>query len=190
MSDGGTDASDAGHGPLDEGFLSFVQPKSELMAEVSVGFDGFRQAQRDLVGHLPHGVEARRKKFLQAERLDERLAFTTSEPTPTATDDGPNHRPRGARGPIVRHHPPVSYDRAGHARNHGVRIPIHVLGPSIRLGVPRIGSFRQSDGFDEVVALMHGLSVRTVASPLSKAMLNHHRSVLVRGDRTLGEPIG
>ena len=47
---------DVGHGPLDEGFLSFVQPKSELMAEISVGFDGFRQAQGDLVGHLSHGV--------------------------------------------------------------------------------------------------------------------------------------
>ena len=57
----------------------------------------------------------------------------------------------------------VSNDRAGHARDHGVRVPIHVLGPGIRLSAPGARSFL-GDGFHEVIALVNRV-VRTERWP-------------------------
>ena len=53
----------------------------------------------------------------------------------------------------------MSNHRAGHARDHCMRIPIHVLGPRIGLSVPGSRAFSKRDGFDEVVALVDGLAV-------------------------------
>ena len=54
----------------------------------------------------------------------------------------------------------MRHDSAGHARHHGVRVPVHVLRACIRLGVPGTGTFSQGDGFHEVVALVDRLTVR------------------------------
>ena len=51
-------------------------------------------------------------------------------------------------------------DGAGHARHHGVWVPVHVLRAGIGLGMPRSGAFGQGDGFHEVVALVNRLTVR------------------------------
>ena len=85
----------------------------------------------------------------------------------------------------------MRHDGAGHARHHGVRVPIHVLWTGIGLGVPGARSFGQGDGFHEVIALVNRLPVRHRCKPVEQRDAQPPAVGVGRvGVKGLSQPVG
>ena len=171
-----------------------MQAEGQLVAKISVGLNGFGEAERDLVGHLGDRVSSpAQEDVFEAERLDEGLAFQQeSDPfkqekaaVQVASFKALKNPTCGLNTAFVSDH------GARHAWNHCMRIPIHVLRAGIGLGMPSARPFGEGDGFHKVVALMDRLAVRNGGKAVEKSDAQPPSvgvgSVRVKG---LGQPVG
>ena len=163
------------------------------MSKISVSFDGFCQTQRHPIGHLGYGVRcSSQEDIFQTERFDEWRPFKQQADPFQKQQSAVNVTVfKTLKQPSCRLNPALmSDDGTGHARDHGMRVPIHVLRTSIRLSVPGSRSLSQCNGFNQVIAVMNWLAVRNGCKPVdqrdAQPPSNGVGCMRVKG---LGEPV-
>ena len=173
--------------------ITAVEAMHHFEATLGIAFHQPSKAGADVGGHFRFRIGRSSEQDVdQAQGFDQRRAFkkkldpTNEEETAVdATLFQAGEDPRCGFGAGR-----VGFNLC-RPRHHGMRIPTHVLRTDVGLCVPRARPLRQSDGFEQMVSFVNGLTVRG----LSQAVQQTNReppSVRVRrlSVEGLGQPRG